>query len=156
MVAIRMMDLSSDDITEQATLSLLTFGYYLTALSFRPKLYNKWLVLSLETILTLLWFVSLILLAGWTGASTGIPRFYYTLSPYPAPYGTPSSGTSIDLSGRSLDRGDLLSHSWEPFRMWRRQETDVPRTLVRVHGMDAHYTAQILAGISSGLAGMIL
>lgn len=136
-------------------MSLLTFGYYMTALSFKPSLYNKWLVLSLETLLTLQWFVSLILLAGWTGASSAIPRFYYNLSPYPTPYGS-LYDTTIDLSGRSLDRDDTLSHSWQSFGSWKRQDLDVPRTLVSVHGADAHYTAQILAGISAGLAGMIL
>lgn len=119
-------------------------------------------MLSLETALTLLWFASLLLLAGWTGASSGISQYYYTLDPNPTPYGGPYDGpyggeSSDALHSRSLDRSDLLEHSWEPFRLNKRQDfVDMPRTVVRVHGAEARYAAQILAGISAGLAGFIL
>lgn len=49
----------------QATTCLLTFGYYLVALSFSPALYNKWAVLSLEAFQMLLWFISAAMLGGW-------------------------------------------------------------------------------------------
>lgn len=123
----------------------------MVALSFKPGLYNKWIILSLETTLSLFWFVSLILLAGWTGASTGIPQYYYNLCPYPS-----SHGTTIDLSGRDVYGRNTTFSTRGTNGLCKRQELDIRQTMVRHHGMGAHYAAQVLAGIAAGLAGMIL
>lgn len=103
------------------------------------------------------WFVSLVLLAGWTGATSAI-RYYYTVNPYPIPYGGPyDDGSSIGVNRRGLDRDDLLEHSWEPFMLGRRQGfMGMPGISAGVRGAEARYVAQILAGISAGLAGFIL
>lgn len=121
------------------------------ALCFKPALYNKLLVLFLETTLTLFWFVSLVLLAGWTGANSGIPQTYYDLRPYPTPY-----GTAIEFTGKSHYRRDTMFTSWQPSGLCKRRELDNPKTMIRHHGANAHYAAQLLAGIAAGLAGIIL
>lgn len=125
------------------------------ALSFKPSLYNKWIILSLETILTLFWFVSLILLAEWTGASSGIPRYYYELTPYPISIKS-SSGA---LAGRDeMYRRDTMfpSSSSSSSKLCKRVGMDIGHTMVKHHKENAHFAAQMLAGIAAGLAGLVL
>ncbi|KAJ9609884.1 hypothetical protein H2200_006213 [Cladophialophora chaetospira] len=61
--------------TSSAT--LLVFAYYFVALSHSPGLYNRWAVLILETVGTLLWLVSLATLAGWSAHHSGGPPTGY-------------------------------------------------------------------------------
>ncbi|EXJ77638.1 hypothetical protein A1O3_09866 [Capronia epimyces CBS 606.96] len=46
--------------------SLIIFAYYFVALSCKPALYNRWVVLSLEIFGVVFWLVSFALLADWT------------------------------------------------------------------------------------------
>lgn len=129
-----------------ASLSLVAFAYYLTALSFKPQLYNKWVVVSLESFLTLLWFVSLVLLAGWLGTSTAFPQWTWNVPVY----GTPVYGDA-GLDQRDLPVGTLDLWS-SPLGLIKRQRPS--STSIRVHGQDAQDATRILAGISAGLAGI--
>lgn len=101
--------------------------------------------------MTLFWFASLVLLAGWTGASVGLSPFNYNSYAYPLPY-----ANTVDLSERNLDEVYPSNHPWEPFKRHTIHSLRAPRTMVRVHGLEARYSAQILAGISSTLAGITL
>jgi hypothetical protein len=53
---------------------LLTFAYYLSALSYKPQLYNRYAVLALEIQGTIYWMISMVLLAEWASNSNNGER----------------------------------------------------------------------------------
>ena len=61
----------------KSSATIIVFAYYFVALSRNPALYNRWAVLSLEAVGTLLWLVSLALLSGWTAHHRGGPPSGY-------------------------------------------------------------------------------
>lgn len=125
----------------------------MVALSFQPKLYNKFLVLVLEALLTVFWLISLILLAEWASASSTHPRWIWEVPYY---YDSVSAvPTSVTLKGRSAIHEDLLRWS-SPLGMLKRELLIEPQTPTNIHGQDAHLAGRILAGISAALAGIVL
>lgn len=93
--------------------------------------------------------MSLVLLAGWLGASTAFPQWTWNVPVYGTPvYGNAGLDQRRDLSVGTLD---LWS---SPLDLIKRQRPS--STSVRVHDQDAQDATRILAGISAGLAGINL
>lgn len=54
----------------------MIFGYYIVALSHKPELYNRWVVLGFEIFGVFFWLVSFALLANFTSRFNGRNRWY--------------------------------------------------------------------------------
>jgi hypothetical protein len=74
----------------KSSATIIVFAYYFVALSHNPALYNRWAVLALESVGTLLWLASLALLAGWTARHRGGPPSGYGF--WHAPFGPSAVG----------------------------------------------------------------
>ena len=122
----------------------------MVALSFKPACYNKWVVLVLESMLTLFWLLSLILLAEWTDVSSGTSRWIWQ-----RPISYHSTPKTVNLSRRS-SFDDLLAIWDSPLGMIKRQALFTATTAPILHGQDAQQAARVLPGIAAGLAGVTL
>ena len=131
--------------TIQASPSLSTFICYVSALTINSRLYNKWIILSLESMLVLLWFVSLILLAGWTAAGYLFPLETIDVVHEPISY---SHGPVIH--SRWAGSSKLL------FSAIRRSRVVPSVTPVRVHGQVPRDVTKALAVVAAGLSAINL
>lgn len=50
----------------KSSATLLIFVYYYVCLSYKPRLYNRWVILGLEIFGVIFWVVAFSLLAEWT------------------------------------------------------------------------------------------
>ncbi|KAK4927736.1 hypothetical protein LTR66_016275, partial [Elasticomyces elasticus] len=139
-------------------LSLLGFGYFITSLSLRRSLYNKWAVLTLELFQTVLWMIATVMLAGWISdnrlSSTHFSSSTTTYIPiYIPPMPTGSQRRDTDFSR-------YVSDIWTfPFDRFQTGAEAVVNMISRAEPASYDDPNQrstlILAGVTGGISAIL-